>query len=576
MSSLSKIPQFDTAIDTILKDLKPHERKCGMCGTAFRVEDADIEFYRSFHVPAPKLCPPCRRMRRLAFMNYTTFFKRRCDVLGHSEEFISSSPPGTDYPVYDFDYWWSDNWDAAQITHKYDPRKPFFENFTALFKQSPIPALTRDPASVESDYTLYGLNLKNCYYVFGGMEAENVMYSTWPLYTKDSLDTLIALNSALGYELVFSANCFNCRFAYFSRDCLDSSFLYDCRNCSSCFGCVNLRNKKHCFFNEQLSEEEYKKRVEAINLGNRVVLVEYRKKFDEFIKQNPVRAAWVEHSVDATGNFLDHSKNCAACYWILQGEDCRYGDFALGIKDSMDFSITSRAQRLFETANVGTQSYEAKFSVLCRVSHHIEYSMLCYDCAYCFGCIGLRNKKFHIFNIPYAESEYWEKLDEIKTRMLEVGEYGEFFPLALSHYPYNVSLASLIFPLEKEIARARGTEWHNEPPNAETNLSKIAAAALPEDIRDVRDDILDKAVVSAGKGRPFRVVKPELEFYRNQHIALPFVHPLLRMQERFRRVNFFRTTEDRCAKCGAAIVSMHAKDEGFKAYCGACYNAVLY
>jgi len=31
----------------------------------------------------------------------------------------------------------------------------------------------------------------------------------------------------------------------------------------------------------------------------------------------------------------------------------------------------------------------------------------CTDCNYCYGCVGLSKKEFHILNQPYTRSEYF-------------------------------------------------------------------------------------------------------------------------------------------------------------------------
>ncbi len=50
---ISKTPQFDRALDAILKDLKPHDRQCKECNGAFHIFQEDIEFYQMLRVPPP-------------------------------------------------------------------------------------------------------------------------------------------------------------------------------------------------------------------------------------------------------------------------------------------------------------------------------------------------------------------------------------------------------------------------------------------------------------------------------------------------------------------------------------------
>ncbi len=46
------------------------------------------------------------------------------------------------------------------------------------------------------------------------------------------------------------------------------------------------------------------------------------------------------------------------------------------------------------------------------------------------------------------------------------------------------------------------------------NIQQIPAQELPDTIDKVTDDILEKAIVCEESGRPFRIIRLELEFYR--------------------------------------------------------------
>ena len=42
--------------------------------------------------------------------------------------------------------------------------------------------------------------------------------------------------------------------------------------------------------------------------------------------------------------------------------------------------------------------------------------MLCTDCNYCYGCVGLDRKEFHILNQPYSRREYFEIVKHLKEQ----------------------------------------------------------------------------------------------------------------------------------------------------------------
>ena len=63
-------------------------------------------------------------------------------------------------------------------------------------------------------------------------------------------------------------------------------------------------------------------------------------------------------------------------------------------------------------------------------------------------------------------------------------------------------------------------------------MDTVLAKDLPDNIDDVDDSILKKAIICEVSGRPFRIVPLELQFYRKYGIALPRKHYEIRHTER--------------------------------------------
>jgi hypothetical protein len=99
---------------------------------------------------------------------------------------------------------------------------------------------------------------------------------------------------------------------------------------------------------------------------------------------------------------------------------------------------------------------------------------------------------------------------------------------------------------------------------------------LPENITDVQDDILAKAIICEISGRPFKIVAPELAFYRKQGLALPRRHPDIRHKERSKnrpkRIVYVRT----CDHCGQEMISIYPQTSSLRVYCEQCYNKEIY
>lgn len=63
-------------------------------------------------------------------------------------------------------------------------------------------------------------------------------------------------------------------------------------------------------------------------------------------------------------------------------------------------------------------------------------------------------------------------------------------------------------------------------------METINGKELSNNVHDMSDNIINKAIICEVSGRPFRIVKPELEFYRTHGIPLPTKHPDIRHEER--------------------------------------------
>jgi hypothetical protein len=48
------------------------------------------------------------------------------------------------------------------------------------------------------------------------------------------------------------------------------------------------------------------------------------------------------------------------------------------------------------------------------------YLVLCRnlsDCTYCFGCVGISKKDFHILNVPFPRTEYFKIVGRLRKEL---------------------------------------------------------------------------------------------------------------------------------------------------------------
>lgn len=572
---MTKIPQFDKALDEILKDLKPHDRICKQCGQTFHIFQEDIDFYEMLRVPPPTLCPLCRKKRRFGhLMRVPKFFKKRCSAPDHEEEVVTVYPPASPHKIYDFSYWYSDNWEAAEFGRDYDFSKSFFTQFKDLFFEIPHIPLERDPRGVNTEYTVGGSKSKNNYYCGMGYETENSVYSLDVRHCREVIDCSIMSNSEICFGSVGSYNCSRCLFVVDCGECMDSAFLYECKNCAHCFLCSNLRNRSYVFNNEQLTKEEYNDRIKSINLGNRDILNHHLEQFyGNVVRRALHRALRNVHTTNSIGDDLIECKGCYYVFRAAKAENVRYADNLEGAHDNIDVANVIGEQIYECVVSVGAATN--LFSMFIRQSSFMEYCSECRNCNYCFGCAGLKDKKFHIFNKSYSETDYWSFVDRIKTQMLVQGEYGEFFPLKLGLISYQSSTGQLYFSLNEKEAAVMTIPWYSEPEsNIPTNMPLLKAPdEVPSDIREVSDDILGKAIICEASGKPFRLVRQELDFYRKMNLPLPTKHPWQRLLERTKLEHSLLLHPFKCPKCGEQTHTVYSPEQQkeLKIYCEACY-----
>lgn len=574
-----KAPKFNQAIaayyDKLILDERGGQfRNCRFSGEKFYVYPEDIAFYKMIGAPLPTLSPKERMRRKLAFNNSYNLYKVNSAHSGKS--IISQYPPGTPFKIYEHLVWYGDALDALSHGIAWNSKENFFDQFSRLQRHVPRPNLFVDQTNIDSPYTNASTSLKNCYLVFESMELENCLYCIMGMSSRELVDCFTVFHSEQSYDCFESDHLYQCRSVAYSKNCIESTLLYDCRNCEHCFGCVNLRNRKYCFFNEQLMKEQYETKLLSFNLGHRETFQKLKSEF-ELIKRKAIyKENHNEQSVNSTGDYLKHCKNCLDSFYMIAAENIRYSIGGMKVKDSYDVVGGSGTSLSYESW-AGVQNYGIRYSVNvddeCR---DLEYCDLCITCQNCFGCIGLRNKKYCIFNTQYDEENYWRIVDEIKMTMLASGEYGEFFPPQLMPIPYNISLATSYAGYDDvETAKQYGYAiQHIEERETMVSGKMMSADDLPQDINDVKDDMLDVIIDDHKNNKKFQITKSELDFYRRYHIPLPQEHPLVRlgnMRKKFGPImNIFY--ERRCAKCGKSMQTSYAPECPETVYCEQCYQ----
>lgn len=564
-------------------------KTCRHCSTVFQVTDKDLAFYskispvfngKKFDVPSPTHCPDCRQQKRLTFRNERHLYKRKCDMC--KKEILSAYPSGKVFPVFCLDCWWSDNWNAYDFGMDFDFDKPFFEQFKELQNVIPRRCLDVVHGTMEnSDFCNQDGHLKNCYLIFNSDYSEQCYYGKGINFCFNCLDSFKINDCEKCYEC---SNCKNCSFSTYLNDsysCDDCHFSTDLIGCSSCFGCDNLRNQKYCFYNEKLSKEDYETRISEIKSKktNEKIWIEFLDKNKDKI----MRHIQSKNIQDCTGEYLINCKSCYNCYDCESLEDSKYcTDLKRREKmsaNNYDISFFGAGVDFsYESTVTGLNTNQVLFT-----SHVWENCVNVYYCENCvhsshdlFGCNGLRHGEYCVLNKKYSKKDYEMLVAKIIEHMINTGEWGEFFPISVSPHGYNETVAQEYYPITKEEAVKEKWPWHDEKPLKLEGTKTIKASDLPYNIKEIGDEVLDYIFECEESGKPFKLQKQELKFYREMNLPLPKYHPDVRHRNRFDHRRPRKLWKRKCKKCGVEIETTISSEISEKVYCEKCYLETVY
>jgi hypothetical protein len=103
-----------------------------------------------------------------------------------------------------------------------------------------------------------------------------------------------------------------------------------------------------------------------------------------------------ERCADST--FCSDSVSLTRCHYCIKSSDCIDSAHLTRCKGCLASSHCVEAER-------------------CTRSAYVVRSALCSDCTYCFGCVGLQKKDFHILNEPYDRTTYFATVAKLSREL---------------------------------------------------------------------------------------------------------------------------------------------------------------
>ncbi|MFC1810177.1 zinc-ribbon domain containing protein [Patescibacteria group bacterium] len=523
-------------------------KSCKKCQIEFPIIQSDQNFFEKMDLPKPRQCPECRQKKRHAFRNERSLYKRKCDLTGKTT--ISFYHPDLPYKVYDQKEWWKDNWDPTEYGRDFDfgPKvRGFFEQFNELMLDAPHMSMLISHGE-NSDYCPYSVYYKNSYMCISGVEGEDIYYSFFTNKSNDCTDCYSSFKCERCYECI---RCSNLNTSIYCKDCKNSNdlmFCEDCDGCSNCIGCFGLRHKEYYVLNERVSKEKY----EEIATEARENPEDTLKMFELHKKKFPQRSVLNINTENCTGDYLFNCKNSHDCYFSEELEDCAFcWNIPQGSKDSMDIIFSPKSELAYNNISA-VNSYKSACNAFCWDIKNMYY---CYQCFYssdCFGCVGLKNKKYCIFNKQYSKDQYFEIRDQLIAHMKKTEEWGEFFPIEISPFAYNETIANEFYPLSKEEVLKNGWKWR-EPD--------------PKEFKKPSGDVL--ACKDCSKN--YKIIPQEAEFYKIMNLDAPLKCPDCRHKRRSDSLNPRKLWNKECERCHQGTKTSYSPKRPEKVYCEQCY-----
>ena len=170
--------------------------------------------------------------------------------------------------------------------------------------------------------------------------------------------------------------------------------------------------------------------------------------FSELLKATPLPNVFSNNVIDSPyTNHVGYLKNCYLTFASWECENTFYGEKLISTKDTLDAYLTNSSELCFETVDC-EKCQRLMFSRDCNSCVDSAFLYDCRNCSNCFGCVGLRNKQYYIFNKPYSREQYKEKIKDYDLGSYEIRErlQKEFydslikFPRRFAHLTNTVNV----------------------------------------------------------------------------------------------------------------------------------------
>ena len=109
----------------------------------------------------------------------------------------------------------------------------------------------------------------------------------------------------------------------------------------------------------------------------------------------------------STGSYKsEQSVRCFDCMFTTSSKDCYRCTYCTACSDCAECTHCSDCSNTYASSYCVSSDHCTKSSYLIMSSH-------CHESVFCFGCVGLVKKEFHILNRPFKKDEYFKLIKQL-------------------------------------------------------------------------------------------------------------------------------------------------------------------
>ena len=201
---------------------------------------------------------------------------------------------------------------------------------------------------------------------------------------------------------------------------------------------------------------------------------------------------------------------------------------------------------------------------------------MCVNSSYLFGCVGLKaGAKYCILNKQYSESDYFQLVEQIKSNMRKLGEYGEFFPLSISLFGYNNTVSFDEHECTKSEVLAKGWKWEDAV-SGMSGKGDLDSNSIPGNIAETNESICKNILTCQQCQRNYRITNQEFAFYKAEDVPVPLRCPDCRHRNRLAGRNRKKMQAISCADCHVEVITTLDPNIYGRIVCQTCHSKTCY